>query len=134
MKKIVCKQCRKKVKVLGWKPKYCNQRCYWKSLIGKRLKILFPEKQGLWNKGRKFPERCGVKGMCNWKGEKAKYAAVHMWVRRVKGKPSKCKHCGASERKLHWANIDHKYKRNPDDFIPLCVPCHRRYDYHVLSI
>ena len=29
---------------------------------------------------------------------------------------------------IHWANIDHKYRRNLDDWIGLCAKCHRRYD------
>lgn len=28
----------------------------------------------------------------------------------------------------HWANIDHKYRRLLDDYISMCVSCHRQYD------
>jgi len=66
----------------------------------------------------------------NWKGDKVGYYALHSWVKRWKGIPKKCKHCGATnkERKIHWANIDHKYKRKLSDYIELCVSCHKKYD------
>lgn len=78
--------------------------------------------------GRKRPEITGPLNV-RWKGEKAKYVAIHMWIKRVKGVPKKCVHCGAIGRMLHWANIDHLYRRNLNDFISLCVPCHRKMDY-----
>lgn len=62
-----------------------------------------------------------------WKGEFASYSAVHHWVKRWKGKPIKCEHCG-KKKECQWANIDHNYRRNLDDFISLCVKCHSTYD------
>jgi len=57
------------------------------------------------------------------------YTAIHQWVVREKGNPSKCEHCKTTEAKrFDWANTDHKYKRNLDDYIRLCVKCHRKYD------
>ena len=57
------------------------------------------------------------------------YVAIHQWVVREKGNPNKCEHCGTEEAKrFDWANIDHKYKRDLDDYIRLCVKCHRKYD------
>jgi len=56
---------------------------------------------------------------------------IHAWVIRHKGRPLYCEYCGkngGSSRLYHWANVDHKYKRSLDDFIRLCVSCHRRYD------
>jgi len=65
----------------------------------------------------------------NWKGSEAKYTAKHMWIIAIKGKPSKCEHCGTENaKKFEWANIDHKYSRNPDDYIRLCHRCHAKYD------
>lgn len=65
-----------------------------------------------------------------WKGENAGYNSIHRWVDREKGSPKKCEHCGTESAKAYdWANIDHKYKRNLDDYIRLCRSCHRRYDY-----
>jgi hypothetical protein len=66
----------------------------------------------------------------SWKGDNVKYCSLHQWLVRKKGKPSKCEHCGTTDiRRYQWANIDHKYRRNVDDFIRLCIPCHKKYDY-----
>lgn len=66
----------------------------------------------------------------NWKGDNVGYLAMHSWVNRCLGKPKKCEHCGATakERKLGWANKDHKYRRNLGDYISLCWSCHKKYD------
>ena len=65
-----------------------------------------------------------------WKGDDAGYMAIHIWVKKHKGKPIKCEHCGAvrDEKRFHWANIDHKYRRDIDDYISLCVSYHNKYD------
>lgn len=67
----------------------------------------------------------------HWVGDKVKYNALHDWVRRVLGKPDTCKKCcksNLSGKKIHWANISHKYKRDIKDWIRLCVSCHKLYD------
>lgn len=83
-----------------------------------------------WNKGIKCPQTSGENNYL-WKGENCCYITLHSWVVRHKGKPKICEHCGATckERKLCYANIDHKYRRDLDDFISLCYSCHRKYDY-----
>lgn len=74
-----------------------------------------------------FPE--GLKHP-NWKGDNAGKEAMHLWVHRHKGNPSQCSICGmvGNNYQIHWANIDHTYKRNLDDYIALCVSCHKKYD------
>lgn len=67
----------------------------------------------------------------NWKGDQVGYVAMHYWVVRWKGKPEICENCGKSGlkgHKIHWANIDHKYRRVLEDYIRLCVKCHMQYD------
>ena len=70
----------------------------------------------------------------NWKGEDASYSAKHSWITRRKGSPEQCLHCGSVGKKIQnrwnidWANIDHKYRRNLGDYIPLCKQCHTKYD------
>jgi hypothetical protein len=67
----------------------------------------------------------------NWKGDKVGYSGVHMWVRLIKGTPNTCEHCGRSDfksKQINWANKDHLYKRNLDDYMRLCIRCHRKYD------
>lgn len=63
----------------------------------------------------------------NWKGNNVKHAALHTWVNRWKMKPKICSNCGANKR-LTWANIDHKYRRNLSDYIALCYKCHQDFD------
>lgn len=66
-----------------------------------------------------------------WKGNKVGYVGVHVWVVRYKGRPNICSKCGVTKlnaRAMHWANIDHKYRRVLDDYIRLCVKCHYEYD------
>ena len=64
----------------------------------------------------------------HWKGELVGYRTLHNWVTRNLGKPEVCEHCLGTGKRLNWANIDHQYKRNLDDWIRLCVPCHKEYD------
>ena len=66
----------------------------------------------------------------NWKGNKAKYKAIHNWVNSHKGKPQVCQLCGKTnkETRIEWANKDHKYRRNLDDYFSLCCSCHLKYD------
>ena len=89
------------------------------SLIGKKS----------WNEGKRFIQIEGEKN-CNWEGDNVGYRALHNWVSNQKGKAKICEHCELDDpkRRYHWANIDHKYLRVLEDYISLCVPCHRKYD------
>lgn len=77
---------------------------------------------GKTNKGR-FDEKSS-----GWKGNKIGYFGLHMWIRRKLGAPHTCQFCKTTEGKIEWANKSWKYKRDLDDWIPLCTPCHRGYD------
>jgi len=90
-----------------------------------------------WNPSEEIRKRIreNRKGKCigkihpKWKGEKVGYDALHDWIKRKKGKAKQCVHCGTKDAKRYeWSNIDHKYRRNVDDFIELCTKCH--YKYH----
>lgn len=66
-----------------------------------------------------------------WKGDDVGYRGLHYWIQRNLGKPETCKHCGVKGlhgRKIHWANISQKYKRDIKDWIRLCVSCHKKFD------
>lgn len=68
-----------------------------------------------------------------WKGDKANYFTVHNWVRRNLGRPGECVHCStentiSGKSIIQWANVDHQYRRQLGDYIPLCVPCHSKHD------
>lgn len=36
--------------------------------------------------------------------------------------------CGKNGNRIHWANINHKYRRILKDYIALCAKCHGEYD------
>mgnify|MGYP001605608358 CR=1 FL=1 len=70
-----------------------------------------------------------------WKGDKVKIRALHNWVARRLGKPTTCEHCGrinllnTKERNIiHWANKSRMYLRDLNDWLRLCVWCHKKYD------
>lgn len=98
------------------------------------------EKGNRWRfkKGHKWRFKKGHKGYIgNWKGEDAKYRAIHLWVERHKGLPTTCEKCGRTNlhrQQIDWANIDHKYRRNLDDYIRICRKCHMKYDKIKLKI
>lgn len=68
-----------------------------------------------------------------WKGDNVGYRAMHDWIRREKGTPDICEHCGMigslEKKRLVWANKSHKYLRDINDWMRLCYPCHRKYDF-----
>lgn len=72
-----------------------------------------------------------------WKGDLVGYYALHSWVKRKKGNPHCCEHCGKIGMKvgnrwnIEWANIDHKYRRVLEDYFGLCKDCHRDYDNYL---
>lgn len=74
----------------------------------------------------------------SWKGADAGYGALHMWVHRHFSKTGTCELC-KSEKKTEWANISGDYLRMREDFLEMCISCHRRYDlmrrkHHLLRI
>jgi hypothetical protein len=68
------------------------------------------------------------------KKQKSTYAAVHMWMRYHHGKPQKCENCETTEKRMyHWANVSGTYKREREDWLRLCVPCHKSNDIKALG-
>lgn len=91
-----------------------NKGRKWK--LSKYTKI----KQSISKKAEKNP---------NWKGDNITYSSLHNWIVRNYGKPKKCSHCSTTNaKKFEWANKSGKYLRNINDYIRLCVSCHRKYD------
>jgi hypothetical protein len=87
-----------------------------------------------WRKNVKkaFLER--IKNLENhprYKGDAIGYFGVHSWIEKVKGKPKRCEICGIEDKKkkYHWANKDGRYRRREDEWMRVCVSCHRIYDY-----
>jgi hypothetical protein len=83
---------------------------------------------------KEFIDAMSGKNNVIWKGDNVGYGSLHFWIRRYKGRPKKCSNCGIIGKKIgrrwsiDWANIDHKYRRNLDDYIALCQKCHKVYD------
>jgi hypothetical protein len=78
----------------------------------------------VWNKGIKTPQFSG-ENHPNWKGDSVGYMALHAWMNRMYGKPSKCERCGTTEAKVYnWANVSREYKRDRSDWERLCRSCH----------
>ena len=69
-----------------------------------------------------------------WKGDSVSYRNLHQWVKRWLGVPEFCSNCKEKGGKnkgrwtIHWANKSGHYARNLNDYLALCVPCHRKYD------
>jgi hypothetical protein len=64
-----------------------------------------------------------------WKGDKATYSSKHKWITRKLGSPKYCEICKRTDQKKYeWANKDHEYSRKKEDYMRLCIPCHRKYD------
>jgi len=59
-----------------------------------------------------------------------RYIDLHKWIRKVKGIPEVCVECGKTGKWIEWANISHKYKKDPSDYQAMCRSCHRKYDYN----
>jgi hypothetical protein len=64
-----------------------------------------------------------------WVGDAVKYKPAHNRVYAARGRPQKCEHCGVSGDKAQyeWANVSGNYP-DPEDYIRLCISCHRRWD------
>jgi len=89
-----------------------------------------------WNKGltketddrvKKYAENISGHLNCKWKGDDAKYQAIHKWIRGAFEPLDRCEVCG-SLRHVQWANRNYKYRRVRKDWMMLCASCHSRYD------
>lgn len=85
-----------------------------------------------WNKGQKVEDETKS---ARWKGDKAGYFAIHVWVNKHLGKAKECTFClrTSEETRMEWANISKTYKRDLNDYMALCVKCHRNYDKNYMK-
>lgn len=89
----------------------------------KRILIMPHTNVSGWNKGKKT----GITP-ANYKGENVSYSGLHHWVNYHLGSP-KLKDCiKCSNQAKEWANKSGQYKRELDDWIPMCIKCHRKRD------
>ena len=77
-------------------------------------------------------EQRGANNSC-WKGDSAKYAALHLRVASARGTPSKCGHCGTESGCFDWASVTRHYQ-DVNDYIRLCRSCHNKFDGKVRNL
>jgi hypothetical protein len=120
--------------------KYCSKACLYKYRVRpKGLKYTIHKENPTWiKKGQHFFPEAGFQPghtpVNKLPDNEVGYASLHQWVRRhlgraaVNGPCAECEHDGSNHR-LEWANKSLEYKRVAEDWMVLCTPCHRRYDF-----
>lgn len=143
-----CKICSKEFKtfaciIKAGKGKFCSRPCYiidW----NKRIPGWNKNKQSKWMIGNQLrkgkpnlnPNKMFGKDNPQWKQNKVGYRALHYWQERQLGKPTQCEFClkdNLTGKQIHWANKSHKYLRDKNDWLRLCVKCHKKYDCKLID-
>jgi hypothetical protein len=156
MKKTTnCKYCGKEFSSHNINPKYCSLSC--KGLI-QSAGISFNEAMVMYENGKTQEEiaihfgvtqkaiyglfkrnkyKCRIPAKRNqlkeknssWKGDDASYGALHYRVEKERGKPCSCIMCNTTDisKRYEWANLTGNYQ-NIDDYVRMCVSCHRKFD------
>ena len=83
---------------------------------------------GIQSRSTNARDQTGPLNPC-WKGDAAKYQALHLRVESRRGKPKLCSRCGEQEPavRYEWANLTGNYA-DVNDYERMCVYCHRRFD------
>jgi len=61
----------------------------------------------------------------------SEYWSVHSWLRKTFGKANKCEsaECKGTSKNFEWALIKGKeYHKVRENYMMLCISCHRKYD------
>lgn len=103
----------------------------------REAKLLRPVRYWL---GRKRPNMIGDKNPA-WAGDRIGYYGLHIWINAHFGKAFKCENIDCiyprmgdkkrwmiKPKRYHWANVSGKYLRDREDWVMLCVSCHKKYD------
>lgn len=67
----------------------------------------------------------------NWKADGVKYHGIHQWLRVNYGRANWCESiiCNKKSNRHNWCLIrGKKHERKRENYIQLCVSCHRKYD------
>lgn len=96
--------------------KFCNRECYLK-YGNKHIGKISAKAKG--------------KNHWNYKGDNAKYSALHLRVQDRRGKATECEYCGGIEW-VEWANMTGRYE-DTNDYQQLCRSCHTNYDNQLKS-
>lgn len=109
--------------------RYCSRKCS-STVLVKNLGTRMLGKHWTSEQREKFRAANSGPKHHRWAGDNVNYNALHLWVERNKGKPTRCEICGTTDPIVNyeWANRSHEYHRDLDDFFGLCKPCHAEYD------
>jgi len=136
-----CETCSKNVTYyksayIGRQKRFCSRRCYSK-VSAQNFGTRFTGRKHTAQTIQKIKDAWNTKKHPSWKGDKASYQTIHIWVRRHKGAPQGCEHCGHDEpdRVYEWANISGRYLRDLNDYKRVCQKCHRaHYDNAIRKV
>jgi len=62
-----------------------------------------------------------------WRGDAVSYGGLHRWINRHRPKSGTCEKCG-TEGYTENANLSGEYRRDLEDWMEMCKPCHQEYD------
>lgn len=70
-----------------------------------------------------------------WKGDAARYQALHMRIIRLLGNPQRCERCGTTDpsKAYDWASLTGNYTEIAD-YMRMCRSCHCRFDGRVKNL
>lgn len=96
-------------------------------------------RNGIGRRGKKrTPEQRARMSAARRAGSEARgplsYTAVHKRLRKDRGTPSECEHCGTTEaKKFEWAyagpgHENGAYSADLSQYIRLCTSCHLKFD------
>ena len=138
-----CPEC-KKTFLTKWSANSCSFSCStktkWKSYSKeKREQVIAGLRRDMKDESRKERLRLALNKLYRGDTQKnkidhkadMKYKNLHQWIKKQRGSPDSCEICkksGLKGHSIHWANKSHEYKRELDDWIRLCVPCHKEFD------
>lgn len=58
------------------------------------------------------------------------YKTIHAWLNKNYGRPTKCEFCEKNKNRYEWAlKKCCSYEKKIDNYLQLCVSCHRKYDF-----
>jgi hypothetical protein len=135
---VNCFNCQTPFKVFPYKAdkrNFCSIKCKQKYTVPLFLRAAHQATRGRKQTEEEIEKRrkslpCG-EAHHFWKGHNVQYRSLHMWVESKLGKPHMCEVCGKdglSHRQYHWANLSGQYMRDLEDWLRMCVKCHRSYD------
>jgi hypothetical protein len=115
----------------GWKGGKIEKTC----IVCKKIYRVYPSES---KKIKTCSSKCSSKHRASiqmgennscWRGDNAKYHALHSRVRQEKGSPVYCEVCKtmSKNKKYEWASLTGKYE-NINDYKRMCRSCHKKYD------